>query len=78
MNNSRRTVDASTCIGGSACTVCEHITFVKNQYGFDSPMADEPANLLGAFRRVFMTRIGKTNQASSASFLVNRLFFLLR
>ncbi len=44
MNNSRRTVDAGACIGGSACAVCEHITFVKNQYGFDSPMADEPCH----------------------------------
>lgn len=40
MNNIMRIVNLGVCTGCNACNVCEHISFLKNQYGFCSPVVD--------------------------------------
>ena len=47
MNNISRIVNSGVCTGCNACNDCEHITFIKNQYGFYSPVVDDKCNNCG-------------------------------
>ena len=41
MNNISKIVNLGVCTGCNACSSCEHIIFVKNQYGVYSPVVDD-------------------------------------
>ena len=47
MNNIMRVVQLGVCTGCNACSFCEHISFVKNQYSFYVPVVDEKCNDCG-------------------------------
>lgn len=47
MNNVMRIVDSGFCTGCSACSICEHISFMQNQNGFYSPVVDDNCNNCG-------------------------------
>lgn len=46
MNNIMRIVNSGVCTGCSACSFCEHISFVRNKYGF-TPIVDDNCNNCG-------------------------------
>lgn len=47
MNNIMRIVNSGACTGCYACDICEHISFIENQYGFYAPVVDEQCSDCG-------------------------------
>ena len=47
MNNIMKIVDRGMCTGCSACDICEHIQFKKNDLGFFAPVVDDQCTKCG-------------------------------